>query len=107
METLKVKPTSWSIPLLICIMIAILFEMFINFVNWFTKYQVKYCPRGMLDYAASFVLLDRLRASIALEYEPIYTVNEGFSRSAKWYDGWYAKYKEELKVKNKNIEKID
>lgn len=102
METFKVKPTSWSIPLLICVMIAMLYEKFINFVNLFTKYQVKYCPRGMLDYAASFVLLDRLRASIALEYEPIYAVNDGFSRSAKWYDTWFTKYKQENE-KNKKV----
>jgi 3beta-hydroxy-delta5-steroid dehydrogenase / steroid delta-isomerase len=103
METFKVKPTSWSVPILIWVLIAMLYEMFIKFVNLFTKYQVKYCPRGMLDYAASFVLLDRLRASIALEYEPIYSDKDGFSRSAKWYDVWYTKYKEERKMKNRKI----
>lgn len=76
-----------------------MYEKFIKFINLFTKYQVKYCPRGMLDYAASFVLLDRLRASIALEYEPIYTVKEGFARSAKWYEAWHTKY---IENKNKN-----
>lgn len=102
MEAFKIKPTSWSIPLLFCILIAMLYELFIKFVNLFKKYHVKYCPRGMLAYLASFVLLDRLRASIALEYEPIYSVNEGFSRSGKWYDAWYVKYKDGLKRRDKS-----
>ncbi len=101
METLKIKPTSWSISVLFCVLMAMVYEMFIRIVNIFTKYQVKYCPRGMLAYAASFVLLDRLRASIALEYEPVFSVNEGFSRSGKWYDSWYKKYKKEAKIKKK------
>jgi hypothetical protein len=98
MEVLKIKPTSWSIPFLICYLFAMLYEVFIKVVNSFTKYQAEYCPRGMLAFASSFVLYDRLRSSIALEYEPIYAVNEGFSRSAKWYDSWYRRYKDGSKM---------
>lgn len=76
-------------------------EWFIRFANYFKTYQVKYCPRGMLAYAASFVLLNRLRSSITLEYDPIYSVNEGFSRSGKWYDLWYQRYKNEKLQKHK------
>lgn len=94
MEQFKIKPSSWSIPFLICYLLAILSEVLIKCVNIFTKYQVEYCPRGILAFASSFVLYDRLRSSIALEYEPIYTVNEGFSRSAKWYDLWYQRFKQ-------------
>lgn len=101
MQTLKIRPTSWSIPLLLCALIAWLYELFIDFINYFTKYQVEYCPHGILAYLASFVLLDRLRASIALEYEPIYTPSESFKRSGTWYDTWYLNYKETIKQKNK------
>ena len=94
METFKIKPTSWSIPYVLCYLVAMLFEAFIKVVNAFTEYRVKYSPCGMLAAAASFVLYDRLRSSIALEYEPIYGVNEGFSRSAKWYDLWYQRHKD-------------
>lgn len=100
METFKIKPAPWSVPFLLCYVVAVIAEMLIKFVNLFTKYQVKYCPCGMLAFAASIVLYDRLRSSIALEYEPIYGVNEGFSRSAKWYDLWHQQYKDN-KLKNK------
>ncbi|KAG5677099.1 hypothetical protein PVAND_006882 [Polypedilum vanderplanki] len=100
METFKIKPTSWSIPYLLCYLIAMIIEVFIKVINLFTNYHIEYCPCGMLAAAASFVFYDRLRSSIALEYEPIYSVNEGFSRSAKWYDLWYQQYKDK-KLKEK------
>ncbi|KAL7048012.1 hypothetical protein ACKWTF_003177 [Chironomus riparius] len=101
MEAFKIKPTSWSIPFVICFIIVMFMEMFVKFMNLFTKYQVKYCPRGMFAYASSFVLLDRLRSSTALEYDPIYSVNEGFSRSGKWYDLWIQRYKDKNLKKHK------
>lgn len=93
MEMLKIKPTSWSVPFLLCYMLAFLFEVVLKVINVFTNVHVKYCPRGMLAFASSLVLYDRLRSSISLDYEPIYTVNEGFSRSAKSYDLWYQNYR--------------
>lgn len=93
MEIFKIKPTSWSVPFLLCYMLAILVEMTLKVINLFTKLHVAYSPRGLLAFGSSLVLYDRLRSSIALEYEPIYTVTEGFSRSAKWYDLWYQNFK--------------
>jgi 3beta-hydroxy-delta5-steroid dehydrogenase / steroid delta-isomerase len=101
MESFKIKPTSWSIPYLICYLVVMFLEIVVKFINLFTPYHVKYCPRGMLAFASSFVLYDRLRSSIALEYEPIYTTNEGFSRSAKWYDSWYQRYKARKQITKK------
>lgn len=92
MDTLKLKPTSWSIPLLFCYFIAFLMEMILLTVNRFVKVQLTYAPRSLISFGSSMVLLDRLRAAIHLEYEPIYTVKQGFSRSAKWYDLWYNKF---------------
>lgn len=94
MEAFKIKPFSWSFPFLLCYLIAILLELALKFINLFRKVHITYCPRGMLAFGSSLMLLDRLRSSIALEYEPLYSVNEGFSRSAKWYDLWYLKYKD-------------
>lgn len=93
MDLYKIKPTSWAIPFLLCYMLAMLLEMSLKVINVFVKLQVSYCPRGLLAYGSSLVLYDRLRSSISLEYEPLYTVSEGFSRSAKWYDGWYQNFK--------------
>lgn len=93
MDLYKIKPTSWAFPFLLCYMLAMLLEMSLKVINVFVKLQVSYCPRGLLAYGSSLVLYDRLRSSISLEYEPIYTVSEGFSRSAKWYDGWYQNFK--------------
>jgi hypothetical protein len=93
MEKFKIKPTPWSIPFLLCYLVAMLFEFVLKVINLFTEVRVKYCPRGMLAFGSSLVLFDRLRSSISLEYEPIYTVAEGFSRSAKWYDSWYQNFK--------------
>lgn len=93
MEVFKIKPTSWSIPFLLCYMIAMLLEFVLKIVNIFTKMSIEYCPRGLMSFGSSLVLYDRLRASIACEYEPIYTASEGFSRSGKWYDSWYQNFK--------------
>ena len=93
MELYKIKPTSWSIPFLLCYMLAMLLEIGLKLINLFMKVQVKYCPRGLLAFGSSLILYDRLRSAIALEYEPIYTVSEGFSRSGKWYDSWYQSFK--------------
>jgi 3beta-hydroxy-delta5-steroid dehydrogenase / steroid delta-isomerase len=101
MEVCKIKPTSWSIPFLLCYILVALYELVLKVINIFTKFEVPYSPRGTLATAASFVLFDRLRSSIALEYEPIFSVSEGFSRSAKWYDLWYQRFK------NKHNSKAD
>lgn len=93
MEIFKIKPTSWSVPFLLCYMLAILLEVALKVINVFTKLHVTYCPRGMLAFGSSLVLYDRLRSSISLDYEPIYSVSEGFSRSAKSYDLWYQNYR--------------
>lgn len=95
MEVCKIKPTSWSIPFLLCYMLAMLLELVLKIVNLFTTFRVTYCPRGTLAFGSSLILYDRLRSAIALEYEPIYTVSEGFSRSGKWYDLWYERFRSE------------
>lgn len=95
MEMFKIKPTSWSIPFLLCYLIAMLLEFVLKIGNIFTKMSVEYCPRGLMSFGSSLVLYDRLRAAIACEYEPLYTVSEGFSRSGKWYDQWYLNFKNE------------
>ena len=92
MDSIKLKPTSWSIPFLFCYIIAFLTEIILLTLNLFVKVQVTYAPRGLISFGSSLVLFDRLRAAIHLEYEPIYTVEQGFSRSAKWYDLWYNKF---------------
>lgn len=101
MEVCKIKPTSWSIPFLLSYILVYLYELVLKVINKFTKFEVSYSPRATLALAASFVLFDRLRSSIALEYEPIFSVSEGFSMSAKWYDLWYQRFK------NKNNSKSD
>ncbi|CAO1308995.1 unnamed protein product [Diamesa hyperborea] len=92
MDSIKIKPTSWSIPFLFCYIIAFFIEIILLALNTFVKVHVTYAPRSLISFGSSMVLLDRLRAAIHMEYEPIYTVNQGFSRSAKWYDLWYNKF---------------
>lgn len=84
-------------------MLALLIEMALKVINLFTKYHVQYCPRGMLSFASSLLLYDRLRSAISLEYDPIYSVAEGMTRSGKWYDLWYQNYKNEKLSKLKGI----
>lgn len=95
MDSFKLKPTSWSIPFLFSYFIAFLSEIILLALNNFVKVQVTYAPRGLIAFGSSLVLLDRLRAAIHLDYEPIYTVKQGFSRSAKWYDLWYNKLQQD------------
>jgi 3beta-hydroxy-Delta5-steroid dehydrogenase / steroid Delta-isomerase len=104
MEVCKIKPTSWAIPFLLCYMLAMLLELVLKVVNLFTTFRVTYCPKGTLSYGSSLILYDRLRSAIALEYEPIYTVNEGFSRSGKWYDLWYERFRDEKRSLQKEKE---
>ena len=92
MDSFKLKPTPWSIPFLFCYIIAFFIEMVLLVLNNFVKIQVTYAPRSLISFGSSMILFDRLRAAIHLEYEPIYTVQQGFSRSAKWYDLWYSKF---------------
>jgi 3beta-hydroxy-Delta5-steroid dehydrogenase / steroid Delta-isomerase len=92
MEIFKIKPTSWSVPFLFCYLLAMLLEFVLRVVNVFTKVQVEYCPRGTLSFGSSLVLYDRLRSAISAGYEPMYTVAEAFTRSAKWYDSWYENF---------------
>ncbi|CRK96173.1 CLUMA_CG009602, isoform A [Clunio marinus] len=103
MEIFKIKPMSWSPPFLLCYFLAMMLELVLKAVNIFKKVQVEYCPRGLLAYGSSLVLFDRLRSSISMDYEPIYTVSEGFLRSAKWYDLWYQNFKTgEHSIRNRN-----
>lgn len=106
MEMFKIKPTSWSIPFILCYILAMLVEMALKVINLFTKYHVQYCPRGMLAFASSLILYDRLRSAISLDYEPIYDPCEGYSRSGKWYDLWYQNYKNEKLSSNHDSSKV-
>lgn len=48
-----------------------------------------------------------MRASLHMDYEPIYSAEDSMQRSGKWYNEWYLENfvrKRELK---KNVEEID
>lgn len=89
-NSFKLRPSWWSIPAFITYFIAFLLEMFVKFLNpFFVDLKLKISPRSIASYAASILMYSRLRASIYLDYEPIYNDEKSILNSANWYEKWF------------------
>lgn len=55
-EKLKVRPSTWKVPMIISYFVALLVIMFVNILNRFNqKMQLKYDPRGLIKYNGSLL----------------------------------------------------
>uniref|UniRef100_A0A8D8BPX9 3 beta-hydroxysteroid dehydrogenase type 4 n=1 Tax=Culex pipiens TaxID=7175 RepID=A0A8D8BPX9_CULPI len=91
-ETLKLRPSWYQIPLFVSFFLAFLLELLIKALNPIVKIKLSFPPCGLLSYMSSILLYNRIRASIYLDYEPIYTEEKAVSNSALWYEKWYQDY---------------
>lgn len=87
----------WFVPSFICYIIAFFIEIFVLGLNNFFKVKLEYSPRSVIAYGSSVLHYDRLRADVALDYDPLYKSDSALKRSGQWYDTWYLRYKEQQK----------
>lgn len=102
-DKFKLRPTWWSLPAFLTYFIAFLIETSILYLNpLFPSIKLKFSPRTIIAYSSSIFMYSRLRASIHLDYEPIYNDEKSIMNSAKWYEEWYEKnIKGNGKIKDK------
>jgi 3beta-hydroxy-delta5-steroid dehydrogenase / steroid delta-isomerase len=71
----------WYIPALLAYMIAALLEL----VVVIARIPLPVPPRGVVAYLGSVILYNRLRASLHLDYTPIFQPDDSYSRANKYY----------------------
>lgn len=95
-QRLRLRPTWWSLPTMLTYFAAVLLELL---VRWLVRplmlrwrrhdWRLSFSPCALVAYGGSIILFSRLRASIHLDYEPIFNEAESILRSANWYEKWY------------------
>ncbi|XP_065079851.1 3 beta-hydroxysteroid dehydrogenase/Delta 5--_4-isomerase [Ochlerotatus camptorhynchus] len=98
-ETLKLRPSWYQIPLFLSFFLAFMLELLIKALNPIVKIKLSFPPCGLLSYMSSILLYNRIRASIYLDYEPIFSEEKAVSNSALWYEKWYHDYCQERNLK--------
>lgn len=102
-ETLKLRPSWYQIPLFLSFFLAFLLELLIKALNPIVKIKLSFPPCGLLSYMSSILLYNRIRASIYLDYEPIYSEEKAVSNAALWYEKWYQDYCREHNLKKLKV----
>lgn len=69
--------------------LAFLLEVVVRIAYPYTKYRLPYSPRAIASYTSSMLMYNRLRASIHMDYMPLYDPDVSAERSAKWYAKWW------------------
>lgn len=90
--TLKLRPTWWSVPAFFAYFVAFLLEFLLKLMHPICGTKVAVPPRALVAYAGSIIMYSRLRASIHLDYEPIFNEEKSITNSANWYEKWHAAY---------------
>lgn len=82
----KLKATNWWIPAMLTYIIAVIIEIFVKHVSFpLFKSKLPYSLTSLVSYCSSVILFNRLRASIHLDYTPIYSEEVSLSRSQEYY----------------------
>lgn len=77
---------AWSIPMIISYLFAFLLEMIVAWVlHPLFGLILPVSPRVAISYMGSVLLFSRLRASIAMDYDPVYTMSESITKSLDYY----------------------
>jgi len=84
-------PTRWYIPAFLAYLIAVLLELAVLIL----RVPLPVPPRGVVSFLGSVVLYNRLRASVHLDYTPIFQPEDSFRRANKYY------------TRNKTFDKIN
>lgn len=89
-DKIRLTPSWWSLPYFVTYFLAFLVEMVVKHLNpYFKNVQLPVSLRSIASYTSSIFLFSRLRASIYLDYEPIYNEDKSILMSTNWYDHWY------------------
>lgn len=90
---LKLQPTWWSVPTFLTYFLAFLLECIMKYlINPMYGGKLQFPPCALVAYASSIIMYSRLRASIHLDYEPIFNEEKSILNSANWYEKWYSQY---------------
>ncbi|KAH8384449.1 3 beta-hydroxysteroid dehydrogenase/Delta 5--_4-isomerase [Drosophila serrata] len=98
-ERFKVKTSWWYIPHFLFFFLAFLLEVVVRIAYPYTKYRLPYSLRAIASYTSSMLMYNRLRASIHMDYMPLFDPDTSAERSAKWYARWWDEHKEARKLK--------
>ncbi|XP_046401480.1 3 beta-hydroxysteroid dehydrogenase/Delta 5--_4-isomerase type 1 [Ischnura elegans] len=78
--------TEWSIPMVLSYLVAILFELIMSWlVCPLFQVTLTVSPSAFISYLGSVVFFSRLRASIYMDYEPLYSMEEAIMSSSEFY----------------------
>lgn len=89
-KLINLHPSWYSIPAFISYFLCYLLEIVVKYLlHPLFKYKLSFSPRALITYLGSILLYNRLRASIQLNYEPIFNEELSITNSANWYDKWY------------------
>ncbi|KAH8405284.1 hypothetical protein KR222_001962 [Zaprionus bogoriensis] len=88
-ERFKIKTSWWYLPHFLFFFLAFLWEFVVRVAFPYTKYRLRYSPRSIASYTSSMLMYNRLRASIHMDYMPLYDPDVSAERSAKWYAKWW------------------
>ncbi|KAH8298635.1 hypothetical protein KR018_004498 [Drosophila ironensis] len=95
----KVKTSWWYIPHFLFFFLAFLLEVVVRLLHPYTKYRLPYSLRAIASYTSSMVMYNRLRASIHMDYMPLFDPDTSAERSAKWYAKWWDERQSARKLK--------
>ncbi|XP_068142743.1 3 beta-hydroxysteroid dehydrogenase/Delta 5--_4-isomerase [Drosophila tropicalis] len=98
-ERVKVKTSWWYLPHFLFYFLAFLLEFVVRAAFPYTKYRLAYSPRAIASYTSSMLMYNRLRASIHMDYMPLYDADASADRSAKWYAQWWDEKQQHKKQK--------
>ncbi|XP_017081138.1 3 beta-hydroxysteroid dehydrogenase/Delta 5--_4-isomerase [Drosophila eugracilis] len=98
-ERFKVKTSWWYIPHFLFFFLAFLLEVVVRVAYPYTKYRLRYSLRAIASYTSSMLMYNRLRASIHMDYMPLFDPDTSAERSAKWYARWWDERQKAKKLK--------
>ncbi|XP_030373217.1 3 beta-hydroxysteroid dehydrogenase/Delta 5--_4-isomerase type 1 [Scaptodrosophila lebanonensis] len=90
----KVKTSWWYLPHFFFFFLAYLLELLVGLAFPYTNYRLPYSLRAIASFTSSMLMYNRLRASIHMDYVPLYDADLSAERSAKWYAKWWDEQKE-------------
>ncbi|XP_062129759.1 3 beta-hydroxysteroid dehydrogenase/Delta 5--_4-isomerase [Drosophila sulfurigaster albostrigata] len=88
-ERFKVKTSWWYLPHFLFFFLAFLLEFIVRLAFPYTKYRLPYSLRSIASFTSSMLMYNRLRASIHMDYMPLFDPDISAERSAKWYAKWW------------------
>ncbi|ALC45094.1 CG7724 [Drosophila busckii] len=100
-ERFKVKTSWWYLPHFFFFFLAFLLEFFVRLLYPYTNYRLRFSLRAIASFTSSMLMYNRLRASIHMDYMPLYDPDVSAERSARWYAKWWDEKQQSRNIKAK------